>query len=265
MSWNLFHGRDWPPEEALQVRRGRLSGRTVRGERYAQVNRELFEEFAALIERVDWHVLLLQECPPRWRRPLARRFEAEAHRVLTARNWLHPVTGAIARWRPDLLGSSEGGSNLTLIRGAAGKIAERRSRVLTRRPERRVMALTRLDSGICVANIHVSTGRAAAERDVVHAADLASDFADADPLLFGGDFNVRPREGGIFDQLAKRFALAPATAPDRLTHLLVRGLEVVEHPAAWPPEARDVTDERSGMPIRISDHNPVVARFARVA
>jgi hypothetical protein len=42
----------------------------------------------------------------------------------------------------------------------------------------------------------------------------------------------------------------------------VRGLEVFEHPAALPPEARDVVDPATGLRIRLSDHNPVIGKFA---
>jgi hypothetical protein len=122
-----------------------------------------------------------------------------------------------------------------------------------------VMALTRLGSGVCVANMHVSTKPSSAERELLSAAEQAGRFAGEDPLVFGGDFNVRPRDSDVFDQLELRFGLAPPTAPDRLSHLLVRGLELVERPAAWPPEARDVVDPETGLKIRLSDHNPVVA------
>ena len=83
-------------------------------------------------------------------------------------------------------------------------------------------------------------------------------------MLVGGDFNVRPKASAIFAELEERFGLAPPTAPDRLSHLLVRGLEVVEHPAALPPEARDRLDPETGLAIRLSDHNPVIGSFATV-
>ena len=266
MTWNLFHGRDWPPEPALQVRahKGNCRRGPRRGERYEQVNWELFDEFAALISGVDWDVALFQECPPRWRRALAEACGAEAHRALSGRNWLQPFTSLIARWRPDLLGAWEGGSNTTLVRAGTGPIAERRWVVLTWRPEIRVMALTRLASGLCVANLHVSTRPSSAERELLAAAGEAVDFAGDGPLLFGGDFNVRPNASGVFAQLAERFELAPTTAPDRLSHLLVRRLEIVEHPVASPPEARDVTDPATGLAVRLSDHNPVIGKFAGV-
>ena len=134
--------------------------------------------------------------------------------------------------------------------------------VLTRRPETRVMALTRMESGLCVANMHVSTSPPSAEHELLDAAGRATAFAGSGPLIFGGDFNVRPKASAAFDQLEERFGLAPRTAPDRLSHLLVRGLEVVERPAALPPEARDVTDWETGLQIRLSDHNPVIGKFA---
>jgi endonuclease/exonuclease/phosphatase (EEP) superfamily protein YafD len=124
-----------------------------------------------------------------------------------------------------------------------------------------VMALTRLESGVSLANFHVSTKPSSAEAELITAAERAVGFAGGGPLVFGGDFNVRPAESGVFERLKQRFGLAPPTAPDRLSHLLVRGLEVEEHPAAWPPEARDIADPETGLKIRLSDHNPVVAGF----
>src|SRR5262249_44391270 len=154
MTWNLFHGRDWPPEPPLQVRahKGNFRRGPRLGKEYEQVNWDLFEEFAALISGVDWDVAMFQEFPPSWRNRLAGACGAEAHRALSGRNWLQPITSLIGRWRPDLLGAWEGGSNTTLARPGAGGIAERRREVLTWRPELRVMALTRLGSGIWVGN-----------------------------------------------------------------------------------------------------------------
>jgi endonuclease/exonuclease/phosphatase family metal-dependent hydrolase len=264
MTWNLFHGRDWPPEPDLQVgaHKGNWRRGPRRGKEYEQVNWDLFEEFASLTCGVDWDVSLFQEFPPSWKGRMAEACGAEAHRALSGRNWLQPLTSAIGRWRPDLLGAWEGGSDTTLVRPGAGSIAERRRQVLTWRPELRVMALTRLESGLCVANLHVSTKPSAAECELLEAAGRATDFAGSDPLIFGGDFNVRPRSSQVFDQLEERFGLAPRTAPDRLSHLLVRNLEVVEQPAAWRPEARDRIDPETGLKIRLSDHNPVIGKFS---
>ncbi|HEX3562221.1 MAG TPA: endonuclease/exonuclease/phosphatase family protein [Solirubrobacterales bacterium] len=266
MTWNLFHGRDWPPVPELQVRahKGNFRRGPRLGKEYEQANWDLFDEFASLIDGVDWDVVLFQEFPPSWKNRMARACGAEAHRALSGRNWLQPLTSMIGRWRPDLLGAWEGGSDTTLVRPGAGGIAERRRVVLTRRPELRVMALTRLGSGPCVANVHVSTKPSSAERELLDGAGQAIDFAGSAPLIFGGDFNVRPKASAVFDQLEEHFGLAPRTAPDRLSHLLVRGLEVIEHPAAWPPEARDRIDPKTGLKIRLADHNPVIGKFRAV-
>jgi endonuclease/exonuclease/phosphatase (EEP) superfamily protein YafD len=266
MTWNLFHGRDWPPEPELQVRahKGNFRRGPRRGKEYEQTNWDLFDEFASLIGGVEWDVALFQEFPPSWSRRMAEACEAEVHRAFSGRNWLQPLTSLIGRWRPDLLGAWEGGSDTTLIRPGAGSIAERRRVVLTRTPETRVMALTRLDSGLCVANLHVSTKQSSAERELLDGAGRAVRFARRDPLIFGGDLNVRPKASAIFDRLEERFGLAPPTAPDRLSHLLVRGLDVEQHPAALAPEARDRVDPATGLRIRLSDHNPVIGKFSTV-
>src|SRR5689334_25426884 len=101
--------------------------------------------------------MLLQECPPRWATRLAEACGADSHRSLTARNWLAPIRSALASRNPDLMGSWGGGSNLTLVRpGRLGGITERRDARLRRWPERRKVALTALESGLCVANLHAS-------------------------------------------------------------------------------------------------------------
>lgn len=266
MTWNVFHGRDWPPEKELQVRahKGSFRRGPRLGSEYEQTNWDLFDLFAEMIDRTAWDIAIFQEFPPSWKGRMAHACGAEAHRALSGRNWLQPLTSLIGRWRPDLLGAWEGGSNTALFRGDAGAIAERERVTLTRRPELRVMGLTRLESGVCVANLHVSTKPSSAEAELLAGAQIASDFAGTGPLIFGGDFNVRPKASEVFDELAERFALGPPTAPERLSHLLSRGLEIVEPPKAWAPEARDIVDPDTGLKIRLADHNPVTARFSGV-
>src|SRR5690348_2058163 len=150
--WNLFHGRDFPPDPALRTWRSRLLRFDERNATHVQVNRDLLPEFAQLLAAATWDVALLQECPPRFAAPLAAACGAEWQRALTSRNMLGPLRALLARQNPDLMASGEGGSNVTLVRvpGPLGGIAERRELTIHQGlPERRSMALTRTASGVC--------------------------------------------------------------------------------------------------------------------
>jgi endonuclease/exonuclease/phosphatase family metal-dependent hydrolase len=278
ISWNLFHGRDFPPDPALFTWRSRLLRAPERNATHVQVNRDLVDEFCRLLAGAEWDVALLQECPPRYRAPLADACGAEAHSVLTSRNSLGPLRALAARLNPDLIASGEGGSNLTLVRGSLvtrrvheephdgegdGVIAERRELTIHEgRPERRAMAFTRTASGLCVANLHATNDRPdLATEDVLRAAGAACGWAGEAPLLFGGDLNLRPEETpAAFAELRERFGLTAPTGPHAIDHLLARGLDVVEAPRRWPPERRELRED--GRALRLSDHAPVEARFA---
>jgi endonuclease/exonuclease/phosphatase family metal-dependent hydrolase len=281
VSWNLFHGRDFPPDPALFSRRSRLLGIEERNETHVQVNRELVAEFAELLAAAEWDVALLQECPPRFAAPLAEACGAEAHRVLTSRNSLSPLRTFIARHNPDLIASGEGGSNLTLIRSPfrcalcapeeqkahrSGKVVERQELTIHEgRPERRAMAFTRVAFGegaeLCVANLHATNDRPdLATADVLRGAEAATEWAGDSPLLFAGDLNLRPAENpGAFEALRERFELDGPTHPRAIDHMLTRNLQIVEPPDPWPPEQRELSND--GLRLRLSDHAPVQARF----
>jgi endonuclease/exonuclease/phosphatase family metal-dependent hydrolase len=265
LAWNLFHGRDFPPDPELRSWRSRLLRIDERNATHVQVNRDLTAEFATLLAADAWDVALLQESPPRFAAPLAEACAAESHRVLTSRNSLGALRGLLARQNPDLMASGEGGSNLTLVRvpGRLGGIAERRELAIhDGAPERRALALTRTASGVCVANLHATNDRPdQAVEDVLRAARAATEFAGEAPLIFGGDLNLRPAEDpAAFARLREDFGLAAPTAPRAIDHLLTRGLEVLEPPAQWPPERRELPLD--GRALRLSDHAPVQARFA---
>lgn len=268
LTWNLFHGRDFPPDSSLRTRRSRLWRVTERNSTHAQVNRSLRREFTDTIAAADWDVALFQEFPPRWARSVADECAAEFHRELTSRNSLWPVRAVGAFLNPDLIGSNEGGSNATFVRpGVLGPIAERRMLVLAPGPvpERRVMAFTRTDAGICIANLHASTGppnRARAEGELRLAAERSLEWARGAPLILGGDLNVRPRDSGIYEELVRDFGLADVTASDSLDHLLAQGLATIAPPRPWPAERREVV-RGDGLRIRLSDHAPVEATFER--
>ncbi|HET7054538.1 MAG TPA: endonuclease/exonuclease/phosphatase family protein [Solirubrobacterales bacterium] len=266
LSWNLFHGRDFPPDAALFSWRSRLLGTSERGATHVQVNRDLLPEFSRLLAGAEWDVALLQECPPRWWAALAAACDAEAHGVLTSRNTLAALRAWAARRNPDLIASGEGGSNLTLVHNAFRGVAERRElEIHTGRPERRAMAFTRLagdGTQLCVANLHATNDRPElAAADVLRAAAAATEWAGDAPLVFGGDLNLRPAEDpAVFDELRDRFGLAAPTGPRAIDHLLVRDLEAIEPPRPWPAERRELPAD--GLALRLSDHAPVEARFA---
>ena len=265
LSWNLYHGRDFPPDEALFTLRSRLLRVTERDETHVQVNRPLRGEFAGWIAGHDWDVALLQEAPPLWFGAFGRRARANGVRVFTSRNVVPPLQRLAANLNPDLIASWEGGSNQLFVR-APGQVLERRDMTLTLRPERRrmVWARLRLASGetVCVANLHASAGLPRkATGELLAAAANAVEWSAGDPLVFGGDMNLRPaRNPKPFDELRERFGLGDPTGPHAIDHLLARGLEVAERPRQFAPDARELP-ERDGLRLRLSDHAPVTARF----
>ena len=267
LSWNLYHGRDRPPDLALFTWRSRLLRVTERNATHAQVNRPLRDEFAGWIAEHDWEMALLQEAPPLWFRGFARRTGASGARAFSSRNVVPPLQRLLAWANPDLIASWEGGSNQMFVRDP-GRITEQRSLTLATRPERRRMHWARVDLAeegtVCVANLHASAGLPElATEEVVRAAGHAVEWSGDDPLVFGGDLNLRPaRNPAAFVELRERFGLGEPTGPNAIDHLLARGLEVVEKPRRLPAEERELA-EPGGLRLRLSDHAPVDATFAR--
>jgi endonuclease/exonuclease/phosphatase family metal-dependent hydrolase len=264
LSWNLFHGRDFPPGRELFTWRSRLLGSSERSATHEQVNRPLRDEFAGWLAARDWDLALLQEAPPAWLRPLAERCGASGALALSSRNAGAPARRLVARLNPDLIASNEGGSNQLLVRPPWHLEAVRRI-TLTRRPERRTMLFAELDgpASLCVANLHAtaSRGDSAAAPEVERAAALAVEWARGRPLVFGGDLNLRPASvPGLFDELRERHGLAAPTDSEAIDHLLVRDLDSIEAPRRLASEERELRG-RDGLAIRLSDHAPVVARF----
>lgn len=296
LTWNIFHGRDFPPTETLRnTLRSRLFRVTEDDGTYVQVNRRLLGEYAGMIAAADWDACLLQEVPPDWAGPLAGASGAVGLRQLTSRNQLRPATTLLGRWNPDLIASWEGGSNLILVRGSWQPVpGSHRSLLLNPWPrrgwrERRRMSFVRLRSSVnstaaspsaaspaaspaastaasltvCVANLHASGGSARAEPEVRRAAEAAVEWAGSERLLLGGDFNLRPISSPLFQELERRFGLSGPTAPEAIDHLLSRGLQRIVPPAPWPPARRDLTVRHGGFPrlMRLSDHAPVHGVF----
>ena len=158
LTWNVFHGRDAPPNPALRTWRSRLLHTEEHDDTHVQVNRLLREEFARLIAAARWDVCLLQEAPPSWDAALASAAGAASYVDLTSRNSLGGVRARLARWNPDLMGSWEGGANITLVRPPWRIAGAPRSLLLNPLPrrglrERRRMSFLRLraDGGICAS------------------------------------------------------------------------------------------------------------------
>jgi endonuclease/exonuclease/phosphatase family metal-dependent hydrolase len=207
LTWNLFHGRAKP-----------------------NAGRDLRKDFETLIASWDWDVGLFQEVPPWW------RFADEQHTALTGRNTLLPIRRALATRWPDVLKSNGGGANVIAVRNARIiKGARKRLRIW---PERRVMHVVQLDSGIWVANLHAqvwSDERACADMALAGHTVLRWAGFDA-PVILGGDTNLRrPRVEG--------FTRAGGFNVD---HVLVRG--------ALRPMGKTTTPERGAL----SDHRPVI-------
>lgn len=273
LSWNLFHGRDAPPNSALRTLRSRLLRRDEHDETHIQVNRPLRDEFAASIARAQWDVCLLQEAPPHWDAALARVTGSSSYVAPTSRNSCASLRGLLARWNPDLMGSWEGGSNITLVRPPWRIAGAPRSLLLNPLPrrglrERRRMSFVRLrdeDRDLCVANLHLTSSlRRRAEQEALRASETAVRWAgNTTPLIVGGDFNLRPRDTKVFERLEREYGLAAPTSPDTLDHLLARGLEVIRPPFTWRPEQREL-EAPVGLEmrrLRLSDHAPVEATY----
>ena len=266
LTWNLFHGRDWPPDRRLLTVRSRLLRVPELGTTHAQVNRPLLRHFGGVIGSLPWDVALLQEAPPRWLPALCRGLGTHGALALTSRNAGAPVRRRVARWNPDLIGSHEGGSNQILVR-PPWRVELVHRLVLARRPERRRMVCARLREpggrSLTVACVHLTVRDArTAASEALLAAERASGWAEGDPLLLGGDFNLRPdRAPEAFAELEERFGLSGLTGPRQIDHLLASGLAPVERPHALPAEAREVPGPR-GLRVRLSDHTPVVASYA---
>jgi endonuclease/exonuclease/phosphatase family metal-dependent hydrolase len=266
LSWNLLHGRDYPPDPLLRTTRQRLwPGEWRRGE-FAQVNRPLRASFEEKLPSWEWDVALLQEAPPRWLRPLSSASGAHGVSALTSRNSFAFVRSLIASWNPDLIASNEGGSNQLLVR-PPWSVAEVRRVVLARRPERRVALWARLGrpggGELCVVCMHATAegDHTRSARELLRVASLCVEWAPDVPLVLGGDMNLRPREHPwAFAELRDRFGLVGPTADDAVDHLLSRGLEVASPPRRLRPEEREVV-WTGGARVRLSDHAPVEARF----
>jgi endonuclease/exonuclease/phosphatase family metal-dependent hydrolase len=250
LTWNLFHGRDHPPEGSAD---------------HIAVNRVLRDEFASALAGEAWDVAFLQEAPPYWLRALATASGASGSSALTSRNFGAFVRRRLAEWNPDRIASGEGGSNQILVR-SGWRIRETRRLTLTLLPERRRLIWVRLahpvHGALTAANLHATAHvPAAAARDVERAARAACSWSADVPLVFGGDLNLRMSEvPEAFERLQTELGLSGARPQRAIDHLLVRGLDTRAAPEPLDAARRDVRDP-AGRVVRLSDHAPVVATY----
>ena len=209
LTWNLMHGRSQPP-----------------------AGRELLDEFAAALAGWEWDVALLQEVPPWWPQALGRALDAEYRLVRTSRNGLLPLRRAIATRWPDVIRSNGGGANAILAR--RDRIVAHRTLRLRRLPEQRFAHAVRLACGIWASNLHASAGNEARARgDGLLFAAGSLTWAGGEPLVLGGDFNLR---GPEFDGLQRvggrdvdHIFVAPGLVPAQPAEVLDRGT-LSDHP-----------------------------------
>jgi endonuclease/exonuclease/phosphatase family metal-dependent hydrolase len=169
LSWNLMHGRSLPG-----------------------AGRDLLDEFTAALDSWQWDVALLQEVPPWWPALFAQRMPAIAVAVPTSRNAFPALRRAVAVRRPDLIKSHGGGANAILARAPDWSIAKHATRRLARLPERRMLHAVRLAPGCWVGNLHATAhNEPAARREASLAARAMLGWAAGEPVVLGGDFNVR--------------------------------------------------------------------------
>lgn len=241
----MFHGRDVP----------------VAGVDY---KRSLHAEFAGLLARFEWDVALLQEAPPRFFRDFAFRSGAQGRLLKTSRNQMGLLRGWVADRKPDLIKSGEGGSNQIFFR-PPWVVAEERHLTLAWLPERRRMIWVRLGHPdghtLCVANLHASAHEPTrAAQELERAAKTAREWSAGQPLLLGGDFNLRPAEQPWVYERLEADGFSGPTGPTLIDHLLMHRGRVLEEPKQLPAERREV---RAGdQPrVRLSDHAVVVGTF----
>jgi endonuclease/exonuclease/phosphatase family metal-dependent hydrolase len=113
---------------------------------------------------------------------------------------------------------------------------------------------------ICVANLHASAkGSVHAEQEVMRAAKTALEWSSGAPLVFGGDFNLRPVSSKVFEELEHDLGFTGSTDPKSIDHLLTRGFQVVHGPTSWPDARRELEISWKGgrRRIRLSDHPPI--------
>ena len=263
ITWNLFHGRDFPPDPALfTLALAALRRATERNDTHVQVNRDLLGEFAEVLCAGALGRRPAAGMPAALGRRAGRRLQARSpQRSLTSRNWLAPSAASLARRNPDLLGSWEGGSNLTLRPGPArGRPARTgASSSCAAGPSAARWPSPGSTRGLCVANLHASTTPPARRGGAAPRRRGGGRLGRRRPADPGRRLQPAPSpDAPLFEELARAAsASARPTGPDSIDHLLARGLEIVDPPTRLA--ARGARGALRGPAMRLSDHAPVEA------
>ena len=271
LTWNLFHGRDYPPDPALlTLALAAAADDRARTRPTCRSTATSATSSPAMLGGADWDVALLQECPPRWARGARRRAAAPRRTAsLTSRNSLAPAAAARSR-------AAQPGPD-RLLRGRLEPDPRPRRQIdrAARARARPRAAARAADDGLHPALDGPATrsasptctpapGRPArhAEREVLAAAERArASGPAATPLIFGGDLNLRPREHRRLRRArASASASRAPTAPGRRSTTCSRaGSRSSSAPRRGRRAARGPPS--GGLAIRLSDHAPVQARF----
>ena len=220
-SWNLFHGRSHPP------------------------GRRLYLEEAVRLAVADGPDLVAVQEIPLWAASRLARWSGMRTVVAVAKPALAgPFGGWLQRRDPRRMGSGVTGQAIAVLLGPQVELLSSRRVVLnprTRR-ERRVCLLLGLRAGghrLTAACLHASIRHDFAREEIAVASELLS---HGDPAVLCGDLNVPGLGLPGFSQ--------PLAGIDQV---LVRGLDLVRGPDAWPLERRRIDG------VVVSDHAPVEA------
>ena len=264
LTWNLAHGRDFPPDPVLADPALADPARPERGGGFIQVNQPLRRQFIAWLALQEWEIALLQEGSSQVaERPGSRHGGGRRDRAYLAQ-LVHPVAraGRRAQPRPDRL--ERGGSNQILVRAPA-RIRQMRRLTSTQETRQLADALNiyieiRGGHRLAAANLHAtSDDRAASARrwrpqpSAPWTGPATCRWCSAATSTCGRARTPERSSGGCASASA-----CEADRPGSLDHVLGRGLEVVRRPARLD---RDIPGPEGLRIRRLSDHAPVVASF----
>jgi endonuclease/exonuclease/phosphatase family metal-dependent hydrolase len=208
-SWNLFHGNTQPPQR-----------------------RAFLREMVQLITGDEPDVVCLPEIPL-WALRFLEHWSGMQRVSAVARRPRIPFGRWPTRLHHGLLRSALTGEGDAILAAKRYRLSDERTAVVSTDGLRRIVHGVRLDSGIYVANAHITGEHAQLER--------VFEFVEDEPrVIVGADFNLRGEGLPGFSH----------PLPDSIDQVLVRGLPAGA-PFRWPEDSRRVHRHL------LSDHAPV--------